>query len=88
MKPTFECSECGNDWPLDRYNFERHGEVCFKCRANGVAFAFQGSQPGDTKGFWHDTTKTEATRDIVDGFKARNDGVEPIPKTTTYYGGV
>ena len=88
MKEQIECQECGHFWPLDRFNLERFGEICFKCRANGVSFTYQGSQPGDPKGFWHNTTLQESTREIVDGFKARNNGVEPIPKTTTYYGGV
>lgn len=80
------CDTCGEEWPLDRYNLTgRDPETCFKCRSRTIGTSFQGSQPGDTRGFWHDTTLKQSVKEITDGFKQRN-GVDPVPKTTTYYG--
>ena len=81
------CDTCGREWPLDRFNLTcASPETCFKCRAKSVGSSFQGSQPGDTKGFWHDKTVKESVREITDGFAARNGGVQPVPATKTYYG--
>lgn len=76
MTSTRICTDCGLEWPLDRFREDNpNPDSCFKCRTKGIGLTLQGG-----KSYWHDGTEKERARHAVAEAKAA--GFDPVPRET------
>lgn len=67
------CSNCGRDWPEDRFNRSiQQSDWCFACRSKTLRVGFQGG-----KEYFHSGTEKERADKAVS--EARAAGLDPVP---------
>lgn len=73
-----KCDDCGNDFPLDKFNLEsRSPSSCFKCRVSTVKMGFaQGKSHFHGDSLVGGTIASDNRHTISE---ARSNGYNPVP---------
>lgn len=73
-----KCDDCGNDFPLDKFNLEsRSPSSCFKCRIGTVKIGFGGRKESFHGDALAGGTVASDNRHTV--AEARKNGYNPVP---------
>ncbi len=78
-----ECDECGQTWPLDRFNLAARGQVCYRCHLKSVDTSYF-KYPQGRQEFKGATIKERQDRAIS---QARAAGLDPVPAWSQPYTG-